>query len=143
MDANANVVFHQLMPVIDEAIDIASSAVKSAEHARSQPAPEPVRLVKVAHARCEAVAHALSKSGSFNEYSTQSLTNTLKQGDQNTLLDLMEKLASRAVFPLDTDLLVADGSLVEKQASARETTSGTAESNADLWARCCEEVGLK
>jgi hypothetical protein len=55
----------------------------------------------------------------------------------------MEKLAARAVFPLDADILSGDdGDLVEKPAAARGEEPKH-ESNTDLWARCCEESGIE
>lgn len=142
MDAQA--VFTNMMDVINDAVDLASSAVKSAEHAQQQQRqPEPVTLVKVASSRYMVTAKLLLKSGAFKEYTLAGLTSTLESAGPAGQLDIMEKLASTAVFPFDSDLLEPEGDLVEKSASAREVTSGPVESKTELWSRCCSEAGLE
>lgn len=131
--------FTNLLGVIDDAIDLAALAVKSAQEA-GQRSAAPVTLVKVAAARCDAVAEELVKTGAFRDYTQRDLAKSLESASNAGLLELLEKLASRAVFPLDVDL-GAEGDLVDKPSTTR-TDAGPAESKTDLWGRCCAEAGL-
>lgn len=133
--------FTQLTGLIDEAIELASDAVKEAETTAAE--PEEVKLVKVAASRYEEAARELIKTGSFKEHSVESLTNTLKNAGTAEFLGLMEKLASSAVFPLDADDALG-GDLVEKPATYRADGSqpGKRASSTDVWFEACQDAGL-
>lgn len=129
-----------LLGVIDDAIDLAALAVKSAEEARKSP-QEPVTLVKVARSRFQAAADVLHKTGTFREYTREGLAKSLEEAGTSGLLDFMEKLASMAVFPLDTgDITGVKGDLVDKPTTAKANDSGR--SRTDLWAQSMEEAGF-
>lgn len=134
-----NKAFTEMLSVLDDAIDLAETAVKSAELAQRR--PEPVTLVKVASVRCAAVAKELMKTGAFQDNTGKDLAKSLEQAGPAELLEFLEKLASRAVFPLYVDLFGKDGDLVDKPATTR-TEAGSSESRTDLWERCCTEAGL-
>lgn len=113
-------VYSDMLSVIDDAVQLAGDAVKSADDARqeAQKAPEPVTLIKVARAKCESVAEALVKTGAFKGYSRNDLATHIENSGPAGLLDMMVKLATTAVFPLDpTEVL--GGDLVEKAADRR------------------------
>lgn len=134
--------FSEMLGVIDDAIETADDAVKVAELAGSSPdRNQPVKLIKVASDRYKSVASTLMKTGSFREYSPEGLTRSLESAGTAGLLEFLEKLASRAVFPIDADFLGIEGDLVDKSATSR-TDAPSNESKTDLWARCCHEVGL-
>jgi len=127
--------FSELLGVVDEAIALADDAVKSAE---ARPKTDTITLVKVARSRYHSVAGAIIKSGAFPGESEDSIAKNLEEGGIVAQLDLLEKLASRAVFPFD---LSGDlgGDLVEKSAAYR--TAGSApETRTELWARSWEEA---
>tara|TARA_R110002110_G_scaffold49550_5_gene147128 strand:- start:2073 stop:2498 length:426 start_codon:yes stop_codon:yes gene_type:complete len=132
------VAYAAILEVVDDAVDLAEDAVKSAETARKRTTPEPVKLVKVAAARCKDVAASLVKSGAFPGKTVGTLTKTLEEGGAATHLELLEKLASRAVFPLDLpgDL---DGTLVEKSSTDR-MVSDRPLTNTELWAQAWAEA---
>ena len=132
--------FDQIVEVLDEAIELAADAVKAAD-AKVAPAPqESVVLVKVAADRYRSVAAALHKTGTFRDHTQSGLAKSLESSDTNGLLELLEKLASKAVFPFDAAAALG-GDLVEQSDKLRANAVGE-ESRTDLWARCCEEVGL-
>ena len=133
--------FNELVGVIDEAIDLADCAVKAAEAASTPPGREVVTLVKVATQRYASAAAALHKTGAFREYTQEGLAKSLETAGPTGLLEFMEKLASKAVFPLDADMELR-GDLVEKSGKATLEGAQTNESKTDLWVRCCEESGL-
>lgn len=128
--------FGQMLGVIGEAIDLAEDAIKEAEARPSS--PPPVTLVKVAYATAQPAAARLMKTGAFGGYTEESLARTIEKAGPADLLEMMEKLASRSVFPLDSSLLDETGDLVEKSATPRRVP---AESRSDLWLRSMEEAG--
>jgi hypothetical protein len=132
--------FTELVGVIDEAIGLADCAVKAAEAASSRTL-EPVTLVKVATSRYRNTAEELIKTGTFRGHTATSLAQTLENAGPAEFLDLMEKLASRAVFPLDAEAALG-GDLVEKSGKNRSDAAPRDESRTDLWVRCCEDAGL-
>lgn len=117
------------------AIELAEDAVKSAE-AISSAKPEPIRLVKVAKAKYESVATALVKTGAFQDNS-RIIEQTLQQADESFLLDMLEKLASRAVFPFDAPV-ESNWSLVEKPESSRGQSA--APTHLSVWQRAWQEA---
>lgn len=131
--------FAEMVSMIDEAVDLADCAVKAAEAATTQ--PESVTLVKVASSRYHNTAVELIKTGTFRGQTATSLAKTLENAGPAEFLELMEKLASAAVFPLDADEVLR-GDLVEKPSNNRSEDVPRVESKTDLWARCCDEAGL-
>jgi hypothetical protein len=132
--------FDELVGVIDEAIGLADCAVKAAEAAKTH-TPELVTLVKVAASRYHNTAVELIKTGTFRGYTASSLAKTLENAGPAEFLELMEKLASKAVFSFDAEMALS-GDLVEKSGKVQAEGPRKDESNTDLWVRCCEESGL-
>jgi hypothetical protein len=132
--------FNELVGVLDEAIELADCAVKAAEAAERK--PETVTLVKVAASRYHNTAVELIKTGTFRGMTAASLAKTLENAGPAEFLELMEKLASRAVFPFDAETALG-GDLVEKSGKTRvDNTRLPSESDTDLWVRCMEESGI-
>lgn len=139
---NHSVIYDELIGVLDDAVGLADEAVKSAELAQKsiKAQSEPVTLVKVASSRYAEVAKSLIQTGAFKDYTEQGLINDLeKQGTAGHLV-IMEKLASRAVFPLD-DSSEDDsrGDLVEKSSTSRTNDSAT-ETRTSVWRRALDEA---
>jgi hypothetical protein len=132
------VVYDEMLGAVDDAIALAEDAVKVAQSMRPVQAP-PITLVKVAKDRCNEVATSLIKSGSFPGQTVDDIAKTLENGGAATYLDLLEKVASRAVFPLDIfgDL---GGELVEKSSSSYQRHDTSPHGKAELWARCWDEA---
>lgn len=132
--------FGEMLSVVDDAINLAESAVKSAESAIGR-RPEPVTLVKVAADRYSAVADKLLKTAALPEFTRESLTKFLEESGPNGLLECLEKLASRAVFSLSTDDVSIGGNLVDKSATTW-VNSKPEENERDTWYRACVESDL-
>lgn len=140
--------FNELVGVVDEAIDLAARAVETAESAIAKSAATPAKpaapvvLVKVASDRFRKTAKALIQTGTFEAYTPEGLAKTLESAGPADFLDIMEKLASRAVFPLDVKM-TPEGDLVEKSATTLSSSGPKAgESKTDRWVRACEESGI-
>jgi predicted glycosyl hydrolase (DUF1957 family) len=136
MDATA---FSEMLGVVDDAIRLADDAVKAADAASARKPQETVTLVKVAQARYYAVADALIKTGSFREYTREGLAKTLESAGTAGYLELMEKLASRAVFPLESAEVDLGGDLVEKSAATR-AQGLTPGSQTAIWRQALDEA---
>lgn len=130
--------FDEFLGVIDDAIGIADDAVKAAEAAR--PASSTILVKVAARSACRSAASELIKTGAFKDYNQDELAKFLEQADNADLVPILEKLASRAVFPLSADF-GDDGDLVDKPTNARAEPKAN-ESTTDLWGRCCAEAGL-
>lgn len=146
MSNPTTVILGEMLQLLDQAIDTADLAVKAADEASAprQPAyPEPVRLVKVAADRSRSAAALLMKTGSFRDHSESSLASLIENAGPSDLLDIMEKLASSAVFPFDIDPSMKTGDLVEKSANGRKPATSQSRNDTDLWVECCEEAGMK
>lgn len=122
---------------LDSAISLASDAVKSAEEIQRAKSPELVKLVKVAHGQYANAAAALRKSGAFEE-NEQALITTLKQADKSQLLEMLEKLASRAVFPIVASD-ATDWNFVEQSESSRDTVTAKP-TTLSIWKQAWEEA---
>lgn len=106
--------FDSFLSLVDDALALAKSAVENAEQAN---APQ-VTLTKVAHDKCVSAAKALHRTGAFRQFKADDLARSLSSAGETGLIEMMEKLASSAVFPIaDND--VRDGDLVEKSGSNR------------------------
>jgi len=132
--------YGEFLGVVDDAIALAEDAVKEAQR-EVTPASEPITLVKVAKARCCEVAAALIKSGAFPDKTEEDLAKTLEMGGSSTHLELLEKVASRAVFPFDLEGDLG-GELVEKSSSTR-VDNGSPETKTELWARSWAEAEVE
>ena len=130
--------YGQMLGVIGEAIDLAEDAVKAAEDQAKAPEPS-VTLVKVANDKARSAAARLMKTGAFSGDTEETLASKIENAGPTELLELMEKLASKAVFPLNASFLAEDGELVEKSAQTRGVPE---ESSTELWSRCMEEAGF-
>lgn len=132
--------YGEFLGVVDDAIALAEDAVKEAQR-EVTPASAPITLVKVAKARASQVAVSLIKSGAFPGNTEAALTNTLETGGAAAYLDLLEKVASRAVFPFDLEGDLG-GELVEKSSSTR-ADNGSPETKTELWARSWAEAEVE
>ena len=136
------------LEVVDDALAVADDAIKRADHAEEEtarmraaqvaPAPEPITLTKVASSRYRQVAVALKETGSFPDYSETDLAQHLEQGGANAQLEVMEKLASRAVFDMGSEIDLG-GSLV-KQSENRRTSSHNLTGKTAIWRDALDEA---
>jgi hypothetical protein len=133
------VAYNNMLGVLDESIALAADAVKAAED-RSTSVTPAVLLVKVASARYHEVAKALIKTGSFPGKTVDGLAKSLEGFGIAGHLELMEKLASKAIFPLDADVVLG-GDLVEKSTERRmdELESG---SKSAVWRDAMNDAGF-
>lgn len=138
--------FTELTGLLDDAIQLADDAVKAAEARPAAPATPPaqesVRLVKVASQRYMETAKELLKTGAFRGHSAESLANILREAGTADFLEIMEKLASRAVFPISAEEAMG-GDLVEPSAEnrdGRQSSSGSPQ--IDLWVDACRSAGM-
>ncbi len=117
-------VFDTLLAILDDAMTLAKEACEVAESQpipvaqAHQPAPQ-VHLTKVASHVYEKTASALVRTGVFGDVSVDEMRLTLEEAGESGHLAILEKLASRAAFPLNVRV-TSDGELVERQ-----TTSAT------------------
>ena len=133
--------YNGMLGVIDDAISLAEGAVKLAETQKSPRPAETVTLVKVAAEKCRTAASALMRTGTVRGITEDRLAKDLEQSSPTELLEIMEKLASMAAFPIDADM-APGGHLVEK-ADATRAKGGSAEDNSvALWDACCRNAGL-
>ncbi len=135
--------FDEFVGIVDEAIDIAECALKEAAAARqAAPAGESITLVKVASDRYRNAARELIRTGTFRDHNVESLSKALENAGSAEYLDIMEKLASRAVFPLDAGMELG-GDLVEKSADNRAGDTSKTLSGTELWVQSCRYAGLE
>lgn len=131
-----------MLEVIDDTIELAEDAIKAAEFSQSQsPSHSKVTLVKVASSRAHSAAAELLKTGAFREYTVEGLAKVIESAGPADMLEMLEKLASSAIFPLSGDTSDSSGELVEKSDSPRNVD--TPESRTELWTRCCKEAGIE
>lgn len=126
--------FDSLLSIVDDAVALAKEAVAVAETASAQPA---ITLTKVANSRYEQAAAVIHKAGALREYSRDELVNTLATAGETGHLEIMEKLASSAVFPLD-DITESSGDLVEKRGETKRYDGLTPKQA--LWRRALDEA---
>lgn len=111
--------------LLDDALALTKEAFEVAA-AKPVPAPakapEPeVHLTKVASHVYEKTAAALMRTGVFDDTMTQvELRQTLEEAGEAGHLAILEKLASRAAFPLNVRMDLR-GELVERQTSTANT----------------------
>jgi hypothetical protein len=112
--------FDNLLSILDDALALAKEATDLSEVAHRQPAsaPEPITLTKVARAKAESVARVVHGTGAFRGQTVADIANTLETAGPAGHLEILEKLASMAVFPLHLDDELG-GNLVEKSAADR------------------------
>ena len=111
-------VFDSFLAILDDALALAKEATDLSATAARQPAPEPIVLTKVARAKVESVARAVHGTGAFRGRSVADIAHTLETAGPAGHIELLEKLAASAVFPLHLDDEL-DGDLVEKSANSR------------------------
>jgi hypothetical protein len=123
----------ELLSMVGDSLDLADQAVKAAESA----APR-VEIVKVAADKCARAATALLRTGAFKNMTSEGIAGALSTASPAELVEIMEKLASNAIFPVDPSEDMG-GFLVEKTAdTVRRTAEG--ESKTQLWRRCMDEA---
>ena len=121
-----------------EACDVAASRPDAAPQLLQSPAPE-VHLTKVASHVYEKTAAALMRTGVFDDSMTQSeLRKTLEESGEAGQLAILEKLASRAAFPLNVRMDFG-GELVERQTTSAVNTTGMSKSTA-TWRAALDEA---
>lgn len=132
-------VYTEFLSLMGEAITVADEAVKAAEAVASQSAQQPeISLVKVASSRYAAVAGTLFKTGAFESFgSAQQLSAHLEKSGAAGHLEVMEKLASSAVFPFGSSLDLS-GELVEKPSTHRNSDSPR--SKTAIWRQSMDEA---
>lgn len=125
------------MEIIDDALALSKEALELAESGR-EPVMPGVVLTKVASATYDRTAKALHKTGVFREKSASDISQILQNGGEAAALEMMEKLASMAAFPLD-GLNDIGGDLVEK--SANSTSSyGHLPPRTAVWQKAWDEA---
>lgn len=110
-------VYDNFLGLLDDAMALAKEAFEVAE-ARQAPAQQPtapeVHLTKVASHVYEKTADALMRTGVFDNMSQGEMKQTLEEAGEAGHLAILEKLASRAAFPLNFRMDLG-GELVERQ----------------------------
>jgi len=127
-----------MLSLIDDAIDVADTAVKQADAAERAVAAPEVSIVKVAREQCKSAARALINTGAFRDYREADLVDALETAGPAECLRFMEKLAAMAVFPLDIGNDV-HGTLVEKP-DKRQRSGSDSDTMTSRWKRALEEV---
>jgi hypothetical protein len=116
--------YDNFLGLLDDALALAKEAFEVAAKPTPAPAkaPEPeVHLTKVASHVYEKTAAALMRTGVFDDTMTQvELRQTLEEAGEAGHLAILEKLASRAAFPLNVRMDLR-GELVERQTSTVNT----------------------
>ena len=135
--------YDNFIGLLDDALALAKEAFEVAATrqepaiARQEPAPE-VHLTKVASHVYEKTATALMRTGVFdNSMSHAELRKTLEEAGEAGHLAILEKLASRAAFPLNVRMDIG-GELVERQIPTVNTT-GMSKSTA-TWRTALDEA---
>jgi hypothetical protein len=134
---NTAAILDNLLSIVDDAVSIAKEAVAIAEQPANAPAAA-VTLTKVARSRYSEVADALLKSGMFSGHTHDSLVKTLEESGEPGQLNLLEKLASSAVFPI-ASFNELSGDLVEKAGKNDSRYEGLNPKQA-LWRRAMDEA---
>jgi hypothetical protein len=136
--------FSELLSVVDDAVQLADDAVKAAQAAQQpvRPVVEQVTLVKVAKNKCHELAEVLHKTGAFREFSRDQLAKAIEAAGPLDLVEMMEKLASRAVFPIDADEVLG-GDLVEKSAASRTYNGLAPDTPTAIWRKALDEAELE
>lgn len=132
---NTAALFDNLLSIVDDAVTIAKEAVAIAERTDDRPA---VTLTKVARSRYGEVADALHKSGMFHGRSHAELVKILEESGEAGHLQILEKLASSAIFPLD-DHVELGGDLVERSNNSDSRYEGLTPKQA-LWRKAMDEA---
>lgn len=138
---NPKVVINELVSMTEDAIKVAEDAIKSAATPVPAAAAPSVTLVKVAKDRYDATAKALIKTGSFKGKTKETLSKHLEAAGESGFLELLEKLASTAIFPLNGDHINLGGDLVEKAAqTGTALTPGSKASATSRWRAAIDEA---
>lgn len=136
-DVLAKTAFDNMLALIQDAISVADDAL-AITGARAH-TPEPaVTLTKVASHTASRVASALVRTGAFPEWKTADLAARLQSASPSDCVELLEKLASRAMFPL----VVSDdlrGDLVDKPAN-QSTVYDKLPPHQAIWQRARDEA---
>ena len=128
--AHVKLAFEALLSVANDAVELAEHACASAD------APAQRSMVKVAADRCIKVAHAVVGTGVIDE-SPESLAQAFSDGDPHRLIDVLEKLASRAMYPV---FIEDAGDLVDKPASEASLANDAGDSPGARWRRAHAET---
>lgn len=134
--------YDNFIGLLDDALALAKEAFEVAATRQEQPkapaaAPE-VHLTKVASHVYEKTASALMRTGVFDDTMThEEMRQTLEEAGEAGHLAILEKLASRAAFPLNVRLDLR-GELVERQTTAANT-AGMSKSTA-VWREALDEA---
>lgn len=104
---------NELLGFVDDALATADEAVKRAAELEAAAAAPAVTLIKVASSTYTRVAERVAKTGVLGEKTAGEIADILKAAGEAGCLEILEKMASRAVFAFEPE---ADsfGSLVRK-----------------------------
>lgn len=132
-------VYDNFLGLLDDALALAKEAFEVAEAKQAvapKAAPE-VHLTKVASHVYEKTADALMRTGVFDNMTQSEMRETLEEAGESGHLAILEKLASRAAFPLNFRMDLG-GELVERQTPANPTPGLTTKSA--VWRNALDEA---
>lgn len=124
--------FDAVIAVACDAVDIANEACLAARQAASAQSP----MIKVATERCVKVAHIVANTGVVDA-SPDDLAHIFSEGDPGRLMDVLEKLASRAMFPM---FIEDSGCLVDKPTSDDSLADDAGGSSNARWRKAFAET---
>lgn len=132
-------VYDNFLGLLDDALALAKEAfeVADAKQVATTPTPE-VHLTKVASHVYEKTASALMRTGVFDSMSLDEMRITLEEAGESGHLAILEKLASRAAFPLNVRMDLG-GELVERQSQQSGTTAEPTTKTA-MWRKALDEA---
>lgn len=127
--------YDSFMEIIDDALSISKEALEIA----STPAVAApgVVLTKVASEVYDRAAKAVHKTGVYGKSTVQDIASILRHGGERTHLEVLEKLAASAMFPVEINF---GGELVEKTAT-KSGTKPAASDKLSVWQQAWDEAG--
>jgi len=133
-------VYDNFLGILDDAMALAKEAFEVAEarQATAQPTAPEVHLTKVASHVYEKTADALMRTGVFDSMSQGEMKQTLEEAGEAGHLAILEKLASRAAFPLNFRMDLG-GELVERQSKPSGTTAEPTTKTA-MWRKALDDA---
>lgn len=136
----AAVIFDNLLGELGDAYDLAKSAVAALEEEVTKP---PVTLTKVASAhlpehRLEKLVDLLVKNRLVKRANRDSVLEGLRSDGPEAALDILEKLASSAIYPAHFLVEEEDGQVVEKRAGDYSDDDDT-DPDTRRWRRAIDE----
>jgi hypothetical protein len=130
--------YDSFMEIIDDALNLSKEALAIAEGSQVPVSAPAVVLTKVASEIYDRTAKAVHKTGVYPGKTVADIASTLRNGGSGTHLDILEKLASSAMFPIEVNF---GGELVEKSANTPSSTSSSPKSKTAVWQQAWDEAG--